>query len=510
MSLKKNILANYIGQFYVALIGIFLVPLYVKYMGAEAYGLVAFYAMLQTWFFMLDMGLSPMISREAARYQAGAIDALHLRRLVRILEIIFLIIALIGAAVIILSSDFIANKWLNVNELSINEVQLSISIMAVIISLRWMGGLYRSAITGFEHIVWLNRFNVIIATLRFIGVVPILIYVDSAPSVFFGYQLVVAIIEFLISFNKIYRLLPFVNIKQNQWDWKPLRLSLRFSVGVAFTSIVWVVVTQSDKLLLSSLMSLVDYAYFTLAVLLASGVLIISKPISGAILPRMTSLYAQNKYIELKYLYKNATQFVSVISIPAVLVLSVFPEQVLFAWTGSQTITNKSSMVLALYAVGNGIMVLTAFPYYLQYANGNLKLHLIWNAIFIIFFIPTIYYSVINFGMTGAGYAWVASNLLLFLFYLPIVHKKYLKGLHLRWLLFDILQILILPFLYIIIVKQLVEWPSNRVLLSLYILFVLFGAFILAAFSSNKVRGFIYNSYTDRSGFFNFLRKASR
>jgi O-antigen/teichoic acid export membrane protein len=67
MPLKKNILANYASQIYVTLIGIFMVPLYIKYMGAEAYGLVGFFAMLQAWFNLLDMGLTPTTARETAR-----------------------------------------------------------------------------------------------------------------------------------------------------------------------------------------------------------------------------------------------------------------------------------------------------------------------------------------------------------------------------------------------------------------------------------------------------------
>lgn len=55
MSLKKNILANYLSQIYVSLVGIVMVPVYVKYMGAEAYGLIGFYAMLQAWFQLLDV-----------------------------------------------------------------------------------------------------------------------------------------------------------------------------------------------------------------------------------------------------------------------------------------------------------------------------------------------------------------------------------------------------------------------------------------------------------------------
>jgi len=86
MSLKRNILANYASQFYVTIIYIVMVPSYIKYMGSEAYGLIGFFAMLQVWFALLDMGLTPTMSRETARYNGGATDALSYRRLVRALE----------------------------------------------------------------------------------------------------------------------------------------------------------------------------------------------------------------------------------------------------------------------------------------------------------------------------------------------------------------------------------------------------------------------------------------
>ena len=41
MSLKFNIAANYASQLYTTLIGIVLVPWYLRYMGVEAYGLMA-------------------------------------------------------------------------------------------------------------------------------------------------------------------------------------------------------------------------------------------------------------------------------------------------------------------------------------------------------------------------------------------------------------------------------------------------------------------------------------
>ena len=54
--LKINILASYASQIYIVAVSILILPLYVKYMGAEAYGLVGFFAMLQALFGLLDFG----------------------------------------------------------------------------------------------------------------------------------------------------------------------------------------------------------------------------------------------------------------------------------------------------------------------------------------------------------------------------------------------------------------------------------------------------------------------
>lgn len=63
-SIKKNVLFNYLGQFYIAFVGILILPLFLKHMGAEAYGLIGFFTMLQGWLQLLDLGMSPTMGRE--------------------------------------------------------------------------------------------------------------------------------------------------------------------------------------------------------------------------------------------------------------------------------------------------------------------------------------------------------------------------------------------------------------------------------------------------------------
>ncbi|KHD11755.1 polysaccharide biosynthesis protein [Candidatus Thiomargarita nelsonii] len=509
MSLKNNIIASYISQFYTTLIGILILPLYIKYMGAEAYGLVGFFAMLQVWFQLLDMGLSPTISRETARYCGGATDALSLRRLLRTLEGIFLVIALLGAVVIIASAYLIATDWLKVETLPIAEVIDSIRLIGVIIALRWISSLYRGVITGFEQLVWLGGFNVIIATIRFVLVIPYFIWVDTSPVAFFSYQLGAAIIESLILILKSYQLLPKVKVGQYiPWQWKPLKNVLKFSLSIAFTSSVWVLVTQTDKLMLSKLLPLKEYGYFTLAVLAASGILMISGPISSALLPRLTKLNAENDEVGFIRLYRQATQFVTIIAIPASLVLALFSKQVLWVWTGDIDIVNSVTPILTLYALGNGILAFGAFPYYLQYAKGDLTLHLIGSALFVAFLIPSLILATFHYGMMGAGYAWLISNVIYFLFWVPIVHRKFVKGLHYRWLFKDIGGIALIGGIVSFLFYQLTSWPENRIFNMAIIASISFCMLILSMMGSKWARNrFLTRLKNRKVRIFQCLRK---
>jgi O-antigen/teichoic acid export membrane protein len=125
MALKSNIAANYASQLYSTLIGILLVPLYLQYLGAEAYGLVGFFALLQTWFNLLDIGLTPSIARETARFQGGALSAIAFRRVHRALSVIFLSVALIGGAALLLAAEPITERWLHIQNLKPSVARLA-------------------------------------------------------------------------------------------------------------------------------------------------------------------------------------------------------------------------------------------------------------------------------------------------------------------------------------------------------------------------------------------------
>lgn len=452
MSLKRNIVANYASQLCVTIIGIITLPLYIKYMGAEAYGLVGFFTMLQAWFNLLDLGLTPTIARETARFRAGINSTTSYLRLFRALNIIFLSIAFVGGSALFFSSNLISENWLTFKELANQEVQLAIQIMAISVSLRWMTGLYRGVVSGSEKLVWLSIFNSLIAILRFIVVFPVLFYFGAETTVFFTYQLFVAIIEFIGLQYKAITLLPKNTDSQKLgWSLYAIKPILGFSLTIAFSSSLWVIVTQSDRLLMSKLLTLEEYGYFTLAVLVASSIMMVSGPISNAIMPRMAKLEAEGNINELIRVYRAATQLVVIIAGSAALILITFSKSILFLWTQNQHIADIAAPVMELYAAGYALVAVGAFPYYLQYAKGKLQLHVLGSVLYALVLIPTLFFSTMHFGMIGAGYAWLSTNILYFLVWSWVVHNKLIKNMHLKWLFIDIMLITTPSIIFILI-----------------------------------------------------------
>lgn len=483
--LKVNVISNYFSQIYVTLINILIIPFYIKYLGSESYGLIGFFAMLQAWFALLDLGLTPTIARETARYNGGTISALEFRQLLRALTVIFSLIAFIGGGTLWLLSDTISRSWLNIDTLPLEVVNFSVEIIGVVVALRWLCGLFRGVITGSEKLVWLSVFNIVIASLRFLGVFITMSLFGYTAPVFFLHQLFVAILELFLLWLMSQFLIPSREVieKNIGWSIKPVKLILRFSLSIAFTSSVWILVTQIDKMVLSGFMPLSEYGYFTLAVLVASGIMMVSGPISSAIMPRMARLYAEGKENEMLLIYRSATQVVTIIAGSAAIVIAFCAESLLLLWTGDAFLAEKVAPILKLYAIGNGFLAVSAFPYYLQYALGCLRYHLMGNVVMALVLVPSIVLAAKYYGGVGAGIVWVSVNLFYFVFWCSYVHSKIKSDIVFSWLFKDVIRIVLPSAMISLIIIKLCIY-NNVSILNELVLISCVSLFISCLFSS--------------------------
>jgi len=286
-SLKRNVIANYIGQFPMAFVGILVVPLYLKHLGAEAFGLVGFFTLLQTSMHMLDMGISPTFGREVARLKSNREMAYQLRAVARSLESIFSCIAVVIGILIFLARHWIAADWLTLTELDLNLVANCVGLMAAMIAIRWLASLYKSGIMGYENQEWINVIDVVLISLRFPGSLLLIWMCPGEIFRFFLYQTAIAVVELLVVAKKFYSLLPIVDRSVPLISLIEVKRVAPFALSVAYTGGIWILLTQLDKLILTKVLPLVEFGYFTLIATVSGGLLMLSAPISKALLPRM-------------------------------------------------------------------------------------------------------------------------------------------------------------------------------------------------------------------------------
>ncbi|MEP3451464.1 MAG: oligosaccharide flippase family protein [Parasphingorhabdus sp.] len=435
----KNISVSFVSTIYATLLSIIAVPVYLYLLGPDRYGLVGIFLLLQPIISLLDLGFGVTAMRESAVVKRNPESADHYRKLIRGLEFVFTsILMTLVVASIALSNQF-ALSWLKVAPDLQAEVILASALMLVTLSIRWMSILYRSCVNGFEAIAWLSGFNLCIATLRFVVVIPFMMSSSQSLDYFFGFQLAISLIEFTGFYLKARALMPKSatkdTIKQSLYAVKSV---MQFTATISIGGLVWVGATQIDKIWLMNRLTLQEYGQYSLAVLLASGVSVVSTPINIALTPRLCSLHAAGNQQEFLQVYRRCTQIVAILTGSIVATISFFPDMILQLWTQLPSLPKETGYIFMLYAIGNGMLALSVFMHYLQISLAKLRLYVAGVLVFSIVFIMLLVLLVPTKGATGAAIAWISVNTIYLFVWTPFVHSRLIPELGWRWFAKDI------------------------------------------------------------------------
>ena len=438
-SVIRNTALNYLGQAYVLLVGILIMPFYLGHLGAEAYGLIGFFAVMQAWLQLLDAGLSPSLVRAVAHQQGVPAAERSLGRLLRSFEIIFLPIATLSCVAIYAASPWIASQWLNAQTLEQQTLVNCIGLMGLVIALRLYSTLYKSGIQGLEQHGWLNAANIFIATLRYFGGLVLVSQYSQDPQDFFEFQVLIGVIETLMFAIRAWRQMP-VGRWLTGFDWQLVKPIVPFAVSMSSTAVLWIVLTQMDKVLLSELLPLDQYGYFSLVALITTGILMLTNPLVQALLPRLTVLMAEGRRQDMHALFLLANRFTCTFLFPLAAIIALHAESLIFAWTGDQAAAQWSRPVLSWYVLGSAIMAVSAFQFYLQYAYGQMQLHVWYSVVSAVITVPVMVLAIRYQGAYGAALAWFFLRAVSFAIWPMIVHQRLAPGIHGQWLR-DILRI---------------------------------------------------------------------
>lgn len=441
--MKKNIVANIINKAWGFISVLAFTPLYLKLLGVEAYGLIGFYSTLLAMLAFADMGFTATLTREIARFDKNKKDEkLYILNLLRSYELLYMLISLFISIGIWFLAPFIVDKWLNLSpEFNHQQALYAIRLMGIALALQLPSDLFFGGLMGLQQQVKANLIQISWGVFRAVGAIFVMYLVSPTIIVFASWQLMSNVLYCIVIRLCLWKKLAQSRDK-GSFDKQIFKNTWKYSLSMMLMAIISICLTQADKLMISKMLPLKEFSYYSLAVSVASIPLVIANPVANAVFPRITRLIAAQNIKEMKAIYLKFTTLVSVLVMTTGLILIIYSKEFIYAWTGSKVIAEYSYKIAVFLIIGQLLQSITVIPYYTALAFGSVKINLRVGVISMMVLLPLLFFMVNQYGAIGGAMSWAITNTIATPIYMFFLHRKFLKDIMLTWLIRSI----IIPF----------------------------------------------------------------
>jgi O-antigen/teichoic acid export membrane protein len=453
-------MANMLGRAWTSLIAIALTPVYVSMLGVEAYGLIGVFTVLQTVFLILDLGLGLTLNRQLSALSVEReANAQLMRDTVRTFERIYVLVGAIASGALVLAAPSLSQAWFHASGLSTTETTVAIALMGVAIGMQWSSALYLGGLLGLERQVSANLILAACATVRGLGAAAVLHFVSPTIVAFFAWQLIIGGLQTLGLRVDLLRSLP-VGRFQDQFRSSIFTTNARFAGALTGIAVLGTLITQIDKVILSTIVSLEEFGYYALAATVTSGLYVFVGPVFNASFPRL--VMAQQRGENVGHVYHRACQIASVLLLPPAVALVIFAPEALNGWLGETPRSETMVWLVRTLALGTALNGLANLPYALMLAAGWTRLPLVMNIVAVVALIPLVVLLSTRFGTVGGAMAWLIYNVGVVLVGIPIMHRRLLRGHAWRWYVVDVGAPLLGALAGAVLVRVAIGEPSSR------------------------------------------------
>jgi O-antigen/teichoic acid export membrane protein len=396
----KGSLWTLAGQVLPMFASLITLPIVVRVLGAEGYGLLQLIILIPNYFAFSDLGMGMASTRFAAEaFGRGDRDAEA--RVIRTAAFIALISsALLAVPIAIFAGPIVSQFSIPADliepailGLRITSATFVVTVLATVINSPQLSRLRMD----------LN------ATIG--GLTRILASVGSAAAVYLGYGIVGAAGSFLLisllalgAHILVSRKL-LGNLLDVSIDKHLIRPLLRFGAGLTASAIAAVFLLNLEKLLLSRLISVESLAYYTIAFTFASMAMMFSLSMVQSLLPAFSQLLHPEKREQFNTLFERGIKFCVIGLLPTLMFLFVLAKPFFTLWAGPD-FGRESSRPFYILLAGLLFNIVAHVPYGCLVAAGKTdmiaKLH--WAEL-----IPYAAVAVVlitYFGIEGAAMAW--------------------------------------------------------------------------------------------------------
>ena len=421
--LRRNILYNLVGQLLTLVLGFAFTRYVYRGLGKEVLGIIYFATMLNSAMaVLLELGLGALVVKEVAA--SADTDADYTRRLVQTGATYFWVIYLFIALAQFLAAPWIAERWLNLETLPLEDGTNALRILGMGIFLAFPKSLYASVFRGLQRMGVTNAIDVSATIVQQAGVILLVLATQS----------IYAVVSW-IALSYLLRVLAYQAALVRSFSWSILvpgydrevvRRNSKFGLHLAGTMLLGTAMSQGDKFVISALLPLSYVGWYGFAVSTVNKGRILVGSVATAGFPRLSELSRSADLRALNDTFDKLQSLMCVLMAPVCAAIP-FAVPVVFPMVLDAEATEALWLPSSLLAVGLYMTATINIPHFLALSLGRADIALRQNVYGVLLIFPTTVALIAHFELIGAAAGWCLYQALTYAYYMPRVYRECLQ-----------------------------------------------------------------------------------
>ena len=318
--ITRNWVFNLIGQGVPLLVGVLTIPLLLRYLGVERFGILSITWALLGYAGQFDLGLG----RATTKYVAECLGRGDTRSLPGLFWTSLLSQVAFGvaaAALLAAVTPFLVNRLLKISPAQIGETRNVLLILAFSLPLVIASNSLRGMLEAGQHFAVINYIKIPATISVFLlpvlgiplgiglpGIVALLVAARFAAAL--------AFLGFCFKFFPVLR-------ARFLFDAKLVRSLFIYGGWVTVSNLIGPLLTYVDRFFIGSMLSMAAVGYYTAPYEIATKMWLFPASLLATVFPAFSSLHAGESQKRLEELYARSLKSVLLVSGPALLVLAI-------------------------------------------------------------------------------------------------------------------------------------------------------------------------------------------
>lgn len=408
----KNSIYNLLGYLLPTIFAIVFIPIIIKGLGDEKFGVLNLAWVVIGYFSFFDFGLS----RTLTKVVAEKISQRESEKIPKLFWTAFYLtvgFSLIGTIILLLTTNILVTNVFNISSNLQKDSINTFYLLALSLPIVTTSASLRGFLEAYHQFYITSVIKVSLGILTF-AIPAIVLTVTDKLFLMVLILVILRLIIWLVYFFHCIRINSEIK-KIESIDIHTIKPLLKISSWMTVSNLIGPLIIYVDRFFIGALISAIAITYYSTPYELITKILVIPSAIVGVLFPTFSA--STLNYESSKKIFDKGTKFIFLLVFPAALVIVPFSNEILSSWLDLKFAV-ESSFVLQVLSLGVIINSITYVPFTYLQGIGRPDIPAKIHVLELFFYLIGMWYSIRYFGIDGAAVAWcfriIIDSLLMF------------------------------------------------------------------------------------------------